>query len=122
MQFLEKYKWLCQQPDGEVFICTLKPNNVGGRWRDKGEFKQVPLVPQFGDSLYAITSKGIERYLPDLKVDAPVIVFDEYGTAKNRHFSHFGETSGIFVFPDGRTSWSATASATILFKNWRLPD
>jgi len=120
MQFLEKYKWLCQQPDGEVFVCTLKPNNVGGRWRDKGEFKQVPLVPQFGDSLYVITGKGIELYLPDLKVDAPVIIFENDGTMKHRHFSHWTEYGNMATFVDGKTSWST--SSTISWKNWKLPS
>jgi len=119
MQFLEKYKWLCQQPDGEVFVCTLKPNLVGGRWRDKGDFKQVPLVPQFGESLYRITAEGLEKDLPDLKVDDPIIVF-ERGDLLRRHFSHWGDDGQAFVFVDGKTSW--TSSSTIAFRKWELPD
>ena len=57
--------------------------------------------------------------LPDLPVDAKVVVWDNGGQKFKRHFSHF-ENGTLYAFDDGRTSWAG--GATSPWRNWELAE
>lgn len=62
--------------------------------------------------------------LPDIALDTPVLVrmsvLEEW---EKRHFSNWTDNGQIKTFPDGKTSWSWSASDrnTITWEEWKLP-
>lgn len=58
----------------------------------------------------------LENQLPNLEVNAEVIVWDDNGKRHTRHFSHFDEKGHINCFINGETSWTETR--TISWDYW----
>lgn len=55
-----------------------------------------------------------------LDIDTKVLVWDGGNDKEKRHFSHFGETGRIHVFPQGMTSW--TCKKTVSYSCWKLAE
>ena len=65
-----------------------------------------------------------EKPLPQLEVDAKVLVWDQDGRKYKRHFSHFDEEGQLFAFIHGHTSFTSKCSPEVWvtkWDNWELP-
>lgn len=60
----------------------------------------------------------IEAPLPQLEVDAKVIVWDQDGRKYKRHFSHFDEEGRLFAFSLGHTSFTSECSPEVWVTKW----
>lgn len=56
--------------------------------------------------------------LPQLEVDAKVIVWDTGGRKYKRHFSHFDEEGRLFAFSLGQTSFTSESNPEIWVTAW----
>ena len=66
-----------------------------------------------------------EKPLPQLEVDAKVIVWDQEGKKYRRHFSHFDDEGRIFTFNYGHTSFTSESSPEVwvtAWENWELAE
>ena len=59
-----------------------------------------------------------EAPLPQLEVDAKVIVWDQDGKKYKRHFSHFDEEGRMFAFNYGHTSFTSESSPEVWITKW----
>lgn len=64
---------------------------------------------------------------PNFKTDQPLIVESPHmsGNYFRRYFSHWPDDPadmGVYVFCNGKTSWSSESSGTAYFKNWKAFD
>lgn len=59
-----------------------------------------------------------EKPLPQLEVDAKVIVWDQGEPKYKRHFSHFDEEGRLFAFNDGRTGFTSEDSPEAGVTHW----
>ena len=62
-----------------------------------------------------------EKPLPDLEVDAKVIVWDNGRDRFSRHFSHFSKDGVLHTFSHGKTSFTG-AGHTTPWDNWELAE
>ena len=61
-----------------------------------------------------------QKPVPLLEVDTKVVVWlSKNGMKIYRHFSHFDEYGFLYVFTDGRTSFTSDGN-TVLYENWEL--
>ena len=64
-----------------------------------------------------------KKPLPNLEVDAKVLVWTDPSVKQKRHFSHFDEDGRICVFESGRTSYTRIyRSNTTAWPNWELAE
>lgn len=61
-----------------------------------------------------------KKPLPNLEVDAKVIVWNSTTIRLNRHFSHFSPLGNIVCFVNGMSSW--TSEHTSEWDNWELVE
>lgn len=81
-----------------------------------GRFRTKDLSPTlFWDEVMIETP---EKPLPQLEVDAKVLVWDQDGKKYNRHFSHFDEDGRLFAFNLGHTSFTSEANPEVWVTAW----
>jgi hypothetical protein len=88
----------------------------GGLRLPKEMFEDLPEC-EWRESLRQILNGKIIFPLPELEVGAKVFVSRDLVPA---HFSHFDDDGNLWVFSQGRTSW--TTEKTDTFDYWELPD
>ena len=59
--------------------------------------------------------------MPELEVDAKVVVWQDGGSKTLRHFSHFSKDGVLHAFVDGKTSFTCVADTTA-WDNWMLAE
>ena len=60
---------------------------------------------------------------PNFDVDTKLLVWNDIGNKKQRHFSHFDELDRCCCFVDGRTSWTTRYNReeeTSIWKNYKV--
>lgn len=66
-----------------------------------------------------------EKPLPQLEVDAKVLVWGPDGRKRNRHFSHFDEEGRLFAFSNGQSSFTNECSlenGVTAWDKWELAE
>lgn len=99
---------------------------------DNGNHKTYTLWGKYnykdhGPTLFwdEVKTETPEKPLPQLEVDAKVIVWDQDGKKYNRHFSHFDEDGRLFAFNYGHTSFTSESSPEVwvtAWANWELAE
>ena len=63
---------------------------------------------------------SLPRPLPDLAVDAPLVVWND-SLRYRRHFYRWNNAGSAICFMAGRTSWSGDEECVEAWKHWELP-
>ena len=63
-----------------------------------------------------------EKPLPELEINARVIVWNDENIKYHRHFSHFDKKGNMVCFDKGKTSWTSSKNGVIPWKNWVVTD
>lgn len=61
------------------------------------------------------------KRMPELEVDAPIIVWDGNSVGVKRHFCRW-EGDRAVTWADGTTSWTVDDKGYIMWDSWRLPE
>lgn len=132
----EKYNYIVERHDGEQFILEFMPKLNNDKWViRKGYWRNLldvkfDLGNDWRNSLHQIVRQGehisfnpiIQRV--DLQIDTKIIVYDEItNTVKHRYFAAYPDdpsVPGIYVFLNGKTSWSSDENYKAYYRKWEI--
>ena len=99
---------------------TLKGKPVELTGFGVGRFEGYTYYYVPGCTGYSAALEDFEVTLVNLPIDTKVLVSNNKEEWYPRHFSHFDEDADIWVWDEGKTSF--TSIATSVWNYWKFPD
>lgn len=124
----KKWQWLAMDQDGRWWLFAEEPNTGSVSWTTVGHLENarvldLPETVDWKKSLHKHNTDGSWTPYKPLEIDDRVLVRDCKDCSwQKRYFASLNKSGKVRTFEDGKTSWTALGSQTIVWNEWRLPE